>query len=232
MIFNDVEKDYIRVRKELFRPPSPPIAFDSIEQRKGGSRVKSKRFTNIELPVPIRISSKKRIEELKEEMSDWLIKDEAKKLVFKDTPNRYYLAYYEGMELDEKTPYYATGYIYFYLPDGHRYGEQKTIQVTTTPTTHTITGQDETPWIVEVVFTSATDKFELQTNKGLYLLLGYNFIEGDRLTIKYEGREVWLNGEDLRHAVRMKSNYEMLEPGEIEISVSHECNLIYDERYY
>lgn len=232
MIFNEVEKDYIRVRKELFRPPSPPIAFDSIELRRGGSKVKSKRFTNIELPVPIRISSKKRIEELKEEMSDWLIHDKAKKLFFKDTPNRYYLAYYEGMELDEKTPHYATGYIYFYLPDGHRFGERNTIPVTATPTSHTITGQDVTPWTVEVVFTGATDKFELQTNKGLYLLLGYNFIEGDRLTIKYEGREVWLNGEDLRHAVRMKSNYEMLEPGTIEISASHESDLIYDERYY
>lgn len=232
MIFNDVEKDYIRVRKELFRPPSAPIAFDSIEQRKGGSRVKDKRFTSIELPVPIRISSKKRIEELKEEMSDWLIKDEAKKLVFKDTPNRYYLAYYEGMELDEKTPYYATGYIYFYLPDGHRYGERNTIQVTTTPTSHTITGQDETPWSVEVVFSEDTDTFELQTDKGLHLLLGYNFIEGDRLTIKYEGREVWLNGEDLRHAVKLKTNYKMLEPGTIEVSASHECELIYDERYY
>lgn len=232
MIFNGESKDYIRVKQELFRPPSPPINFDVFDYPRGGSRVKKKRFTSQTLPVPIRIyHPDKRIEELKEELSDWLIHDEAKKLGFKDTPNRYYLAHYESMQLSEKG-HFADGVINFFLPDGRRVGEEKTINVTISNTNHTITGQDEAPWTVEVVFSRSMTTFELETNQGLYLLLGYEFIEGDRLTIKYEGREVLLNGKDINFAIRLASNYELLQPGNLQIKASHACTLKYDERYF
>ncbi|WP_339283160.1 distal tail protein Dit [Oceanobacillus sp. FSL K6-3682] len=232
MIFNGESKSYIRVRRELFRPPSPPIEFDTIDYSTGGSRVVKKRFTGFTFTVPVKIiSPDKRIEELKEELSDWLIHEEPKKLGFKDIPNRYYLAYYESMELDER-PYSATGEINFYLPDGRRIGEEKTININSSNINHTITGQDKAPWTVETVFTGNTNEFELITNQGLYLLLGYEFIEGDRLTIKYEGREVWLNDRDLRHAIRLKTNYELLSPGNLRVRASHNCTLKYDERYF
>ena len=63
-------------------------------------------------------------------------------------------------------------------------------------------------------------------------MLGYEFIEGDRLTIKYEGREVLLNGKDINFAIRLASNYELLSPGSLQIKASHACELKYDERYY
>lgn len=232
MIFNGESKDYIRVKQELFRPPSPPIEFDVFDYPRGGSRVKKKRYTSMTLSVPIRIyHPDKRIEELKEELSDWLIHDEAKKLGFKDTPNRYYLAYYESMQLNEKG-HFADGVINFFLPDGRRVGEEKTINVTTTNTAHTITGQDESSWTIEVVFNQSMTTFELETNQGLYLLLGYKFIEGDRLKIAYDGRVCELNGRDIRFAIRLKSNYELLYPGELTVKASHNCKVIYDERFY
>lgn len=231
MIFNGESKDYIRVKQELFRPPSPPIEFDVFDYPRGGSRVKKKRYTSMTLSVPIRIyHPDKRIEELKEELSNWLINDEPKKLGFKDTPNRYYLAHYESMDLREKG-HFADGVINFFLPDGRRVGEEKTISVTTSNTTHTITGQDAAPWEINLTFSWNTTTFELETNQGLFLLLGYEFIEGDRLKIAYDGRLCELNGRDIRFAIRLKSHYELLSPGSLQIKASHACTLKYDEKF-
>ncbi|WP_062052342.1 distal tail protein Dit [Bacillus sp. JCM 19034] len=231
MIFNGTEKEYIRVRMELFRPPTPPIEFNTIASAKGGSRVKKKRFTDATLPVPIRISSDRRIEELEEEMSAWLVHDEPKKLVFSGTPNRYYLAYYENMDLNIHTPYYATGYIYFYLPEAYRFGERKEINVTTSNATHTITGQTETPWSIQVNFTVPQSRFEIHASNGLNLQLNYSFIAGDVLQIDYVGRKVTLNGNDLRSAVSMSSNFVELDVGEVRLRAIHVCTLKYDEKY-
>lgn len=231
MIFNGIEKDYIRVIADLFRPPSPPIMFDTFNMSKSGTRVRKKKLMDANLPVPIRISSNQRIESLKEDMSTWLIHDEPKKLIFKDNPNRYYLAYYEGMELSER-PKYAKGYINFYLPQAYRFGLEKIINVTSQPSVHTISGQVEVPWTIEVVFTKATNTLEIEGSNNFYLLLAYEFVVGDRLTLKLDGRKALLNGEDLRHSYRMISNFVHLQPGQFTVQASHNCSLKYDERYY
>lgn len=233
MIFNGISKDFLRVREGLFRPPSPPIEFDIYTSPTGGSRVSRKQFTGFSFSVPIKISSPdRRIEELKEELADWLIHDEPKKLGFKDIPNRYYLAYYESMDLDER-PYSATGEIVFYLPDGCRMGEERTFNLTKNNTTHEIGGKVKTPWTIEIIFEEDTDKFELiSENTDLFLLLGYQFQIGDRLKIAYTGRICELNGRDIRFAIRLASNFTMLSPGSLVIKASHECKLIYDERFY
>lgn len=189
-----------------------------------------KGLLTIDQPIGFVAKTDEKHMDIVERLTDWLITKDWSQLSFSDELGRSYLAVLQdGVDL-EKIAWLRQGTLSFIAKA--TLGQQKTIQVTTTPTNHTITGQDETPWSVEVVFTEATDTFELKTNRGLYLLLGYNFIEGDRLTIKYKSREVWLNGEDLRHAVRLKTNYEMLEPGIMEVSASHDCKLFYDERYY
>lgn len=230
MIFNDIKKDYLRVNMELFRPPTPPIEYQTSQRPKGGERVRKRRFTGLELPVPITIKSDQRIETLKEDMSNWLVHDEAKKLIFTDTPNRYYLAYYQGMELRE-LPHYAKGTLMFYLPVAYRFGLGQSINVTTIATNHTITGLTETPWTIEVNFTADTNRFELWAGD-IYLQLNYEFIAGDKLVIEYTGRKVTLNGNDLRKSVSMSSNFAELEPGFVEFRASHACTVKYDERYY
>lgn len=230
MIFNGIKKDYLRVNMELFRPPTPPIEYQSSQRPNGGERVRKRRFTGLELPVPITIKSNQRIETLKEDMSNWLVHDEAKKLSFLDVPNRYYLAYYQGMELRER-PHYAKGTLMFYLPVAYRFGLEKSINVTTTATNHTITGQTETPWTIEVNFTADTTRFEFWAGD-IYLQLNYEFISGDKLVIEYKGRKVTLNGNDLRKSVSMSSNLEELKPGTVSVRASHACTVKYDERYY
>lgn len=101
-----------------------------------------------------------------------------------------------------------------------------------TDATHIISTQGETPWSINVVFSEATNKFEFTASNGLYLLLNYTFVAGDRLQIDYVGRKVFLNGNDLRPTVSMSSNYVLLQPGEVTLKASHDCDLIYDERYY
>lgn len=168
---------------------------------------------------------------IKDEIAAWLVTKDWARLSFDNEPGRSYLAVVQNSIDDfDRFVDQRSGTIQFIAKA--TLGEEKTIPVTTTRTMHTITGQDNTPWIVEVTFTEATSIFELQASNGLYLLLQYEFIEGDRLTIKYEGREVLLNGNDLRRAVRLKTNYELLEPGMIGVSGSHACEIFYNERYY
>lgn len=184
----------------------------------------------IEQPIGFKALTNEKHMDIVTSLSDWLITDDWGRLSFSDELGRSYLALLQdGMDL-EKIATLREGTLSFIAKA--TLGEEQTINVTTSNTSHTITGQDETPWNVEVVFSEPTKTFELTTNKGLYLLLGYEFIEGDRLIIKYEGREVLLNGKDINFAIRLASNYELLSPGSLQIKASHDCTLKYDERYY
>ncbi|WP_017797562.1 distal tail protein Dit [Oceanobacillus kimchii] len=232
MTFNNKRDPNIILLEGRTKAPFHPISRNIVSTPKG-HRLKDSKKELLYISQPIGYLVKDDVDalQIKDELAEWLVTKEIAPLQLDDEPGRTYWCVVQN-SIDDLSRFVYTRqgtiqFLCFYTT-----GEQKTIPVTATPTSHTITGQDETPWTVEVVFSEATDTFELQTNKGLYLLLGYNFIEGDRLTIMYEGRKVWLNGEDLRHAVRLKTNYEMLEPGIMEVSASHDCKFFYDERYY
>ncbi|WP_138090821.1 distal tail protein Dit [Halalkalibacterium halodurans] len=231
MIYNGIKKDYVRVNMDLYRPPTPPIEFITAEKPKGGDRVRRKRYRGMELNVPITIRSDRRIEELKQELSEWLVHDEPKKLEFLDMPDRYYLAYYQGMELNEHYKY-AKGVISFYLPEGYRFGADNEINVTASYTAHIIKGQDQTPWTTYTRFTAPHSQYTLETNKGLYVLLNYSFIEGDILRIDYSKREVTLNNKDLAVSVSLNTNWTMLQPGAVQVRASEPTTVTYTERYY
>ena len=230
MIFNGIEKDYMRVNMELFRPPTPPIEFQTSEMSRGGSRTSRKRFTDMILPVPITIDSDRAIEHLKEEISGWLYHAEPKKLIFKQIPDRYYLAEYESMELNEKYKY-AKGVINFYLAEAYRFGKSNTLDLTPTMNIFEIKGQIGTPWTTRTVFTVPQSRFTIEAENGLYVLLNYNFVAGDVLEVGYYKREVKLNGRNLVASVSMSSVWKQLEVGYLNIKSSANSTLRYDERY-
>lgn len=230
MIFNGIEKDYVRVNMSLFRPPTPPIEFNTRANRRGGSRTKSKRFTDMILPVPVTMKSDKPIEFLKEDLSDWLYHDEPKKLTFKQIPDRYYLAEYESMELEEKV-YFAKGTIYFYLEQGHRYGLDKNINITTSNKSFDIKGQIETPWISQTTFTSDQSEYVLESEMGK-IKLTYDFVRGDVLRINYKEREITVNNRNLDVGLSLNSEWFLLDPGYMTLKASHETEIYYTERYY
>ncbi len=159
------------------------------------------------------------------------IKGRKKRLEFTDE-NAHFIATLSSANIPDEDSNSLICTMTFTCADSAKRMNEKTINVTTSNTMHTVTGQDAAPWEISLRFTAGAEKFELETDSGLYILLGYEFIEGDRLNIKYDGREVWLNGRDLRHAIRLASNYELLNPGKLTIKASHDCKVIYDERFY
>ncbi|WP_062049231.1 distal tail protein Dit [Bacillus sp. JCM 19034] len=231
MIFNGIEKEYIGVTKELFRPPTPPVEFLTTTKLKGGDRVRRKNFTSAELTVPITIKGGKRIEERKEDLSNWLVHDEPKKLIFKDSPHRYFLALYKDMELEENYKF-ARGHIQFYLPIAYRFGEDQQIDVGSTYTSYHITGQVEMPWKSRSVFTSSSSNFTFENNQGGKIHLNFSFVENDVLEIDYAKREVKLNGENLAVALSLQSNWFLLKPHVNTFRASQPTTVMYTERFY
>lgn len=233
MIFNGIEKEYIKVNIDLFRPPTPPLEFLTREKLRGGSRVTKKRFRDLILPVPITVIGKPTVEDVKEDLAAWLVHDQPKKLIFKDQPNRYYMAEYESMVLDERK-FRAKGVINFYLAEGYRFGLKKTINLTTTSQTYKITGQIGTPWKSKTIFNESANRFTLEGSNGLKVILNFNFTAGDVLEIDSRERDVFLNGIDLATAVSLETDWAKgeLPVGEVTLQASHDTELTYDERFY
>lgn len=231
LYFDGETKDYVTVLSKG-RPYWAPLSRETRVLPNGRKRhVRTdKEVTSIPVTILIDGSSKADLLQKAEGVGSWLVTKEAKRMQFSDEMNRSYIALIDGgVDVDEIVSFSRCSIDFLVLD---KVGAEKTINVTTSNINHTITGQDETPWTIEVVFGRNTTTFELETNQGLYLLLGYEFIEGDRLTIKYEERKVLLNGKDINFAIRLASNYELLSPGELTIKASHDCTLKYVERYY
>lgn len=231
MIFNGIEKEYIRVHIDLLRPPTPPIEFNTTPIRGGGSRTRKKRFTDLILPVPVTIYGNPTIEDLNEDLTKWLVHEEPKKLSFKDRPDRYYLAEYESMDLDERK-YRAKGTINFYLAQGYRFGADELLNLTDVMSPFNIKGQVETPWKSKTIFTVPQSQFFIRGYFGRNITLNYNFIAGDVLEIDYETRDIFLNGNDLAVALSLESNWFDLPTGNVYLRASHPTELVYTERYY
>lgn len=164
-------------------------------------------------------------------LGDWLIHKDWKTLSFDDEPGRCYLVILNGMDdfSRENNSFLWKGSLSFTAKA--TLGEEKTLSVSTTSQQHQITGQESTPWSIEVNFTENTNRYEFWAGD-IYLQLNYEFIEGDHLTINYTGREVWLRDMDLRTSVSMSSNFEELKPGTTSFRASHNCTVKYTERYY
>lgn len=154
-----------------------------------------------------------------------------KRLEFTDE-EAYFIATLQSADIPDEESNSLVGTLIFVCTDPAKRKNSKEINVTETDATHIISTQGETPWSINVVFNEASNKFEFTASSGLYLLLNYTFVAGDRLQIDYVGRKVFLNGNDLRSGVSMSSNYVLLQPGEITLKASHNCDLVYDERYY
>ncbi|MFP3441801.1 hypothetical protein R0K18_29120, partial [Pantoea sp. SIMBA_133] len=79
-------------------------------------------------------------------------------LVFDDRPNRIHWAILNGAIDEEEIVSFSTASLKFISL--YKTGATQSINATTTATNHTITGQTETPWTIEVNFTADTNRFE------------------------------------------------------------------------
>ncbi|MCM3396492.1 phage tail family protein [Oceanobacillus profundus] len=229
MTFNGVRKPFVKV-VERGRPYWAPRNNEIVSNR-GRHRVRKVDTEPVPIPVTLRIEadSKEDLLNKAEEVAEWLNTDKEAPLVFDDRPNRSHWAILNGAVDEEEIVSFSTASLEFISL--YKTGATKSINITTTSQQHQITGQVETPWTVEVNFTSNTNRFEFWAGD-IYFQLNYSFVAGDRLTVEYTGRKVLLRTRDIRTAVSMSSNFEELKPGTVSVRASHPATLKYDERYY
>ena len=230
--FRGVRKPYLTVlsRKRRYWAPRQILLQEKIRV---GSRIKRvKRGVRIEeVTVEIASDSANDLRGTSEDLANWLLTDSVEELIFDDEKNRKYMAIVDGSFEPDEIVSHGYGVVKFLVPESAKRGASKSLNLSTTSANHTITGQTETPWTVEVTFTESANRFELWAGD-IYLQLNYSFIEGDKLVIEYTGRKVTLNGNDLRKAVSMSCHFEEMKPGIVSVRASHTAVLKYDERYY
>lgn len=211
-----------------------PNEIHATQRSNGSYRFKKRTKT----PVPLTVKAMMVCEsdfELREKLNELngiLSTEEPVPISFSDEPEFTYYGILSSVTEDGEVNGTHLFTMTFWRPDATKMKEVKRVPIPTTENQFIVAGQVETPWTIEVVFEQAVSSFELESNVGLYLLLNFEFIPGDRLVISFDGRKVFLNGNDLRSAVSMSSNYVLLKPGEITLKASHNCDLVYDERYY
>ncbi|KYG30419.1 distal tail protein Dit [Alkalihalobacillus trypoxylicola] len=228
MRFNGIEKEYIRVMKELYRPPTPPIEY-MVGEGFSGDRIRKRSFLGMDLQVPIVLT--KNPESIKEDLSNWLVHEQPKPLVFKDHPERYYLAIYRGMDLNEDYQF-AKGTVTFYLPEGYRFGPHQEIEIGGQNIGYKVLGQASMPWTSQTIFKEDTSEFFIEKNQSEKLICHYHFKENDRLEINSIKRQVLVNGENKPYILSIHSNWFELTPGLNHLVANHRTFLNYTERYF
>ncbi|UII58123.1 phage tail family protein (plasmid) [Cytobacillus spongiae] len=122
--FDGEKKDYIicgSKRRSAFAPIKRNLLY--LPNRPGALLESTTREIRV-IEQPITINGKDRydVRKLEEEISDWLIKDEEKSLVFDDEPNREYFAYVDGSLDIEDIVRFGKGVITFICLDPNKYG--------------------------------------------------------------------------------------------------------------
>lgn len=124
MTFNETTKNYVTVL-EKGRPYWAPIKNDilTVPGRPGGFVTKkTKEAKRIPTTLLIHEAPGKDIKETLEEVAEWLVQEEAKKLVFSDEPDKYWLAEIDGaFDRDPKENPVRIN-VEFLCVDPHKYG--------------------------------------------------------------------------------------------------------------
>lgn len=221
MRFNGIEKPYITVLRGRSRP-----FFASEDGRE------------ITVPVLITHNGFSHYQKLKEEIAEWLVHDEPKRLEFADDPDRLYWAKTTNIEQGDEHPRGSDATIHFKCDS--KYSQERKLTVTS-KLTHNIKGHKSTQWRTKTKFNTNQTGYELAFNspgktslRGINKIkLNYDFIQGDILEIDYSKRKVTVNRKDITNTlVILQSNFMELPIGEVNFSVSHPTEFYYHERYY
>ncbi|MBN6887028.1 putative phage tail component-like protein [Cytobacillus horneckiae] len=234
MLFNNQRNNKIIVLEGRQKAPFAPLTREVVKKRNGHRLKRTQReLLEITQPIGFKALTPHEALQIKDEIASWLVTKEVVPLVFDNEPLRTYWVVVDGTlddlsKMERSKLWQGTvRFLCFYTT-----GKQETLNLTTAFKDFLITGQTETPWVINVVFTERSSKFEVEANNVLFLQLNYEFVAGDRLSISYVGRKVTLNGQDLRRAVSMNSNFVEMQPGPLSIKASHGSTLKYDERFY
>jgi len=227
MTFNGVSKSYFRVAKGESRPASPAIDRKAYQiGNMNGVRIGRMRHGSRVLHIPFIIMFERMedIQRIKEELAEWLIHEEAKRLTFSDEPNTIYIAHYtNGLESFTEEESVLKGTLIMTCHDGvkHDLAETETSQLD-----FSYSGRP-TGLIIEVNFTHATQNFTLQHEQlNRTLRINWLFSAGDRLVIDTDRRKVTINGHVRMNAFDFTSRFFGLIAGRNTITRSSENNTI------
>lgn len=134
MTFNGITKDFVVVLRGVQRPAWAPIENNLVYvPEMPGAYHESTDVKPRPLSVPILIESDNlsQLKTMTEEVSDWLITDEPKELIFDDEPNRVYYAKLEGSGNIEEIIRVGAGVLTFTCPDPYKYRLQESGDLST-----------------------------------------------------------------------------------------------------
>lgn len=228
MIFNGETKDFIKVLRGRERPlwASRDREIDDF-QRLRKTKVETR---EINVPILILHDGFTDLQSKKEELAEWLVSEEPKRLEFTDEPNRYYMAVVEGLAEHEEFPYWAEAEINFLCPIPYKFGKERDFTVSSSKY-KLIEGQLPVAWETFTEFTEDADEYELEIGD-LNIILDFGFRKYDELKIDYVNRSVTLNGDDIITALDIRSVWKQLPPKNVKTKATEETKVTYTERYY
>lgn len=229
LTFNGIRKPFVKVL-ERGRPYWAP-RYNEFVTRGNNHRIRNTKTEPVPIPVTLLIdgSSKEDLLNKAEEIAEWLITDKEAPLVFDDRTNRTHWVVLEGAVDEEEIVSFSRASLEFISL--YKTGASKTLNLTSTMQSFTITGQTETPWVSTTTFTVPQSSFLLESSTGK-ITLNYNFIAGDVLEIDYKSRDILVNGINLDIGLSLESVWFDLKPRMMQFKASHPTAIKYDERYY
>jgi predicted phage tail component-like protein len=178
MTFNGVKKDYVVTLRGKRRPPWAPLKRNLLEvPGKVGAYLESTNVESRPLDVPILIetNSLSELQNVKEDLAEWLVTDEPKELIFDDEPDRTYYAMVDGtLDIDELIRV-GLGIVKFICPDPYKYGPEEKLTPNaidlTQPLILDVSGTEETPPIFDITLKELTTYLDI-VNDNDYMRLG------------------------------------------------------------
>ncbi|SNZ14550.1 putative phage tail component, N-terminal domain-containing protein [Terribacillus aidingensis] len=230
--FNNRRSDNIYMLRGRSKSPFSPLEREVVKYS-GGHRLKktTRGLIEINQPVGFKVKNDEEQMQIVKWMTDWLITESWCPLKFDDEPGKVYPAVLQNDMNDfEKMATLRQGTLSFTA----LYAAGKEIELNLLPDrrSYFITGQRETDWTSKTTFEAPTSKYIIEEAGGGRIVLNYNFIAGDVLTIDYHKRKVLLNGENLATAIALSTVWFPLHPGTMTINATENTIMTYVERFH
>lgn len=173
--FKGITKDYLFVtsKSEIVLPPVKHNII-SIPGRDGGfiseTRLEMRKIdVNIEIDIPVGWT----LEDVKEDLADYLFSEKEEELIFTTATDRTYYARIENTSLEPIGQLAAVGRLSFICPDGLKYGPQKEVTLQNgTENNIYVYGTKDTPFVLECEPTEPLTSLSIITPND-YLRVGY-----------------------------------------------------------
>ncbi|MGJ9381812.1 distal tail protein Dit [Salipaludibacillus sp. CF4.18] len=126
--FNGIQKPWLIISQGKQRPPFAPINRNMLKvPGMKGAHLNRSEVDELPLSIPITIIANDRnMEEIEEELANWLVTEEPSPLIYSDRPNKTYYAVFDGAIDDFKEIIdIGEGTLHFVCPDPHKYGQEQ-----------------------------------------------------------------------------------------------------------